>query len=165
VGLVYLGLAFSSFRLLLGSTGSSGTQQAQDWTARLLGHPLGGWLVGLAGAAFVANGIFQLYRACSAEFRDELRLGEMDAGQVDWVTKLGRAGYAARGVAFGLIGLFLVQAALHREPGEARGLDGALAILAEQPFGPYLLGLVGAGLAAYGAFALIEARYRRMLLR
>jgi hypothetical protein len=68
-------------------------------------------------------------------------------------------------VAFGVIGLFLVQAALHHEPGEARGLDGALLALAEQPFGPYLLTLVAAGLAAYGAYALIEARYRRMLLR
>jgi uncharacterized membrane protein (DUF2068 family) len=50
-------------------------------------------------------------------------------------------------------------------PSEARGLDGALAALAEQPFGPYLLALVAAGLAAYGVFALVEARYRRMLFR
>lgn len=165
VGLVYLGLAFAALRLLQGAGGGGGGQQAQDWTARLMGQPLGQWLVGLAGLAVVGNGLYQLYRAYSAEFRDKLRTDELDANQVDWVTKLGRAGYAARGVAFGLIGLFLVQAALHREPGEARGLAGALVALAEQPFGPSLLGLVAAGLTAYGAYALVEARYRRMLLR
>jgi hypothetical protein len=165
VGVVYLGLALSALRLLQGAGGGSGVQQTQDWTARLMGHPMGAWLVALAGAAVIANGLYQLYRAYSARFQEKLRTHAMDANQVEWVTRLGRAGYAARGVAFGLIGLFLVQAALHREPGEARGLDGALAALAEQPFGPYLLGLVAAGLAAYGAFALVEARYRRMLLR
>ena len=164
VGLIYLGLAFSALRLLQGSGGGDG-QQAQDWTARLMGQPMGPWLVALAGLAVIANGIYQLYRAYSGKFREKLRLDEMDPNRVDWVTKLGRAGYAARGVAFGLIGLFLVQAALHREPGEARGLDGALAALAAQPFGPYLLALVAVGLAAYGVFALVEARYRRMVMR
>jgi hypothetical protein len=165
VGVLYLGLAFSALRLLLGSGGSGGQQQAQDWTARLLGQPMGAWLVGLAGVAVITNGVFQLYRAYSARFREKLRTIEMDPRQVDWVTRVGRAGYAARGVAFGLIGLFLVQAAQHREPGEVRGLDGALAALAEQPSGPELMALVAAGLAAYGIFALIEARYRRMVLR
>ena len=63
-----------------------------------------------------------------------------------------------------LIGGFLIGAALHANPAEAIGLDGALAALAAQPFGPYLLGLVAAGLAAYGLFALVEARYRRMVI-
>jgi hypothetical protein len=38
----------------------------------------------------------------------------------------------------------------------------ALASLVQQPFGPWLLALLGVGLAAYGAFMLIEARYRRI---
>ena len=166
VGVIYLGLAFAALRLLQGSgDGDGGDQQTQDLTARLMEQPMGPWLVGLAGAAVIGNGIYQLYRAYSAKFREKLRTDEMDANRVDLVTKLGRAGYAARGVAFGIIGLFLVQAALHHEPGEARGLDGALVALAEQPFGPYLLALVAAGLVAYGVYALVEARYRRMLLR
>jgi hypothetical protein len=53
---------------------------------------------------------------------------------------------------------------MHHNPSEAQGLDGALATLASQPFGPYLLGLVAIGLAAYGIFALVEARYRRMVI-
>jgi hypothetical protein len=165
VGVIYLGLAFSALRLVLGSGGGGSSQQTQDWTARLMEHPMGTLLVGLIGAAVIGNGLFQLYRAYTGRVREKLRTDEMDPNQIDWVTKLGRAGYAARGIAFCLIGLFLVLAALHSNPSEARGLDGALAALAEQPFGPYLLALVAAGLAAFGIFALVEARYRRMLFR
>ena len=162
IGVVYVGLAFSALRTLMGDGGSSSQEQTQDWTARLLGHPLGAWVVGLAGAAVIANGLYQLYRAYSGEFRDKLRLQEMSSSQVEWVTRLGRAGFAARGVSFGLIGLFLIVAAVQAEPSQARGLDGALAALAGQPYGPWLLGLVALGLAAYGLFALVEARYRRL---
>jgi hypothetical protein len=166
VGVIYLGLAFSALRLLLGSgNGGGSSEQTRDWTARLMEHPIGTLLVGLIGAAVIGNGLFQLYRAYTGRVREKLRTDEMDPNQIDWVTKLGRAGYAARGIAFCLIGLFLVLAAVRSNPSEARGLDGALAALAEQPFGPYLLALVAAGLAAYGIFALVEARYRRMLFR
>jgi hypothetical protein len=76
----------------------------------------------------------------------------------------GRLGYVARGVVFGLTGVFLVVAGVQARPDQARGLGGVLATLAGQPFGPWLLGLVAVGLVAYGAFMLIAARYRRMVL-
>ena len=40
-----------------------------------------------------------------------------------------------------------------------------LATLARQPYGPTLLGVVAAGLLAYGAYAIVESRYRRMSVR
>jgi hypothetical protein len=166
VGVIYVGFALSAARIALGGDGGEGSsRRTQDWTAWLLGQPMGGWLVGLAGAAVIGNGLFQLYRAYGSTLRDKLRLDEMDSNQVTWVTRIGRAGYAARGIAFVLLGGFLLAAALHADPSEARGLDGALASLAGQPFGPYLLTVVAAGLAAYGVFGLVEARYRRMLIR
>jgi hypothetical protein len=112
----------------------------------------------------VANGLYQLYRAFKSNLTDDLYLTDVGAEHRELITRIGRAGYAARGVAFVMIGGFLVGAAMHHNPSEAQGLDGALATLASQPFGPYLLGLVAAGLAAYGIFALVEARYRRMVI-
>jgi hypothetical protein len=76
----------------------------------------------------------------------------------------GRVGYVARGIVFGLTGLFLVVAGVQARPDQARGLGGALATLASQPFGPWLLGLVGVGLIAYGVYMLLAARYRSMVL-
>jgi hypothetical protein len=65
-------------------------------------------------------------------------------------------------VVLGVIGAFLVQAAVQTDPDKALGLDGALRTLACQPFGPYLLGAVAAGLMAYGAFMFVMARYRKI---
>lgn len=79
-------------------------------------------------------------------------------------TWLGRAGMGARGVVFGIIGGFLLYAALRSDPNEARGLAGAFKILAQQPFGLWLLGIVAAGFVAYGLYQFFEARYRRVAL-
>jgi hypothetical protein len=165
MALIYAGLAWSALRMAMGiGSGQGSTQKAQGWTAWLMSQPLGVWLVGLVGAAIIANGLYQFYRAFKPSLTDDLRLTDVGAQHRDLVTRIGRAGYAARGVAFAMIGGFLVLAAIHANPGEAQGLDGALSTLASQPFGPYVLGLVAAGLAAYGVFALVEARYRRMVI-
>jgi hypothetical protein len=42
------------------------------------------------------------------------------------------------------------------------GLDGALARIHHQPFGPWLLGLAAAGLLVFAVYSLFEARYRRL---
>ncbi|MCP3141459.1 DUF1206 domain-containing protein [Pyxidicoccus sp. QH1ED-7-1] len=55
-----------------------------------------------------------------------------------------------------------MQAAIQADPGEAGGLGEALTALAEQPFGPWLLGAVALGLVAYAVYQLLEARYRRI---
>jgi len=70
----------------------------------------------------------------------------------------------ARGVVFGIIGLFLIQAAWRARAEEARGLGGALRALEQQPYGPYVLGAVALGLVAYGLYMFVEARYRRMII-
>jgi hypothetical protein len=76
--------------------------------------------------------------------------------------RAGQVGLVARGVVFGIIGIFLVQAALRHRAEEARGLSGALRALEQQPYGPYVLGAVALGLVAYGLYMFVEARYRRM---
>jgi hypothetical protein len=160
-GLFHAALAFSAGRLVLGSGGGGGGSP-DDWTARLLAQPLGRWLAVIAGVVIVGAGLYQFYKAYKADFRDELKLGEMDARGETWAARSGRLGYAARGVVFIMIGVFLVQAALQTDSDEARGLGGALETLARQPFGPYILGVVALGLAAYGAFMFVVARYRRI---
>jgi hypothetical protein len=77
-------------------------------------------------------------------------------------TVVGVVGVLARGVVFSLIGIFLIKAAVEYEPQEAIGLDGALRKLVAQDHGRFLLGLVAAGLLAFGVFCLFQARYRRV---
>ena len=51
-------------------------------------------------------------------------------------TALGVFGHLARMVVFGLIGYFLVRAAIDYDPDKAIGLDGALTKLAQASYGP-----------------------------
>ncbi|MEM8530952.1 MAG: DUF1206 domain-containing protein [Chloroflexota bacterium] len=160
-GLAYTGLAFTAFSIVLGS-GSGNSNSRQDWTARLLEQPFGPWLVGLVGCAIIGVGLWQFYDAYKADFREKLDSSKMSQAEKEWVTRIGRIGRTARGITFGIIGGFFIQAAVQYDPNEAKGLSGALSTLAQQPFGPWLLGAVAIGLTAYGIFMLSRARYEQI---
>jgi hypothetical protein len=157
--LVYAGLAFSAVGLIVGST-SRGGRTPDDWTALLLSWPLGRVLVVCVGLAVVGLGLRELYQAYKARFLKYLELDQMGERAKRWTERWGRLGVAARGLVFGVVGTFLISAALEHDPQEARGLGGALQTLARQPLGPWLLGVVALGLVAYGLFMLSVARYR-----
>ena len=58
-----------------------------------------------------------------------------------------------------LIGFFLAQAGWQADSSEAKGLGGALATLAQQPYGPWLLGITALGLICYGIYCGVVAGY------
>ena len=165
IGATYAVLALSALRLVGGVEGRGGDAVAQDWTARLLAQPFGQWLVAAAGLGVVGVGLFQFYLAFGGKICDRLQLSEMSQEQARFVVCAGQVGYSARGVALAIIGGFLVIAGLRAQPAEARGLGGALETLGQQPLGPWLLGAVAVGLLAYGVFMVVQARYRRLIVR
>jgi hypothetical protein len=75
------------------------------------------------------------------------------------IEAVGRVGYVAKGVAFGLVGVLLFQAAATADVSTATGLNGAMTAIASVDAGPWLLGAVAAGFAAFGVYALARARY------
>jgi hypothetical protein len=160
--IAYSGLSLTAARLILGSPGQSG-DATQDWTARFLAQPFGQWLVGLAGAIVIGVGFSFLYQAFKTKFRETLKLDQMSHTEQKWAIALGKFGIAARGIVFTVIGMFLIQAARQSNASQARGIGGALAALAQQPFGPWILGIVALGLIAYSIYCLLEARYRRIV--
>jgi hypothetical protein len=127
-----------------------------------MGQPFGRWLVIIVGLIVIGTGLYQFYRADSAQFMQVMKTGSMNEVARRWARRLGRAGYAARGVIYVLIGGFLAQAGWNANASEAGGLGQSFAALAGQPYGPWLLGLVAAGLIAYAVFAAALARYRRI---
>jgi len=161
---IYLGLAVSAASLSLG-LGMSGGDGVHDGTAWLLSKPFGRWLVALGGLGVIGGGFGFLgkgilSKAWKGDVTDRLAL---DARARDrWAGPVGRFGYAARGIAFLIIGGFLVAAAWHQRSSEAKGLAEAFALLRAQPYGWILLAVVGSGHAAFGVFGLIQARYRRI---
>jgi len=162
-GVAYAALAMLAARMALGAGGKGGQGAEQEWTAMVLAQPWGRWLVGIIGGIIIGVGLVHVYRAYTAHFMQEYATGEMSARQQRWARRLGQWGLAARGVTFGIMGGFLLYAGLSADPSEARGLDGALAAVAQQPYGPWLLGVVALGLVAYGLFCLSQALYRRVV--
>jgi hypothetical protein len=160
-GLIYAALAFSAAKILAGAGGGkSQNEKAHQATATLLSWPAGTWLLGIAGTVVIGAGLWNLYRGLSQKFEDKWRTGEMGPTARRWGGRAGTVGHIARAIVFGLIGVFVIKAALEYDPKEAIGLDGALQKLANATYGPYLLGLTAAGLIAYGLYCLVDARYR-----
>jgi hypothetical protein len=160
-GALYVGLTYTTLKVLANS-GSGGSQNAKTHhaTAVVLSWPGGTWLVALGGLIMVAAGGFNAYRAVTRSF--EKRWKGTDPAARQWGARIGVVGLLSRFVVFGLIGVFLVKAALDYNPKDAVGLDGALQRLASHSYGHVLLAIVAVGLVAYGVFCLVDARYRQV---
>jgi hypothetical protein len=78
------------------------------------------------------------------------------------VVHVSRFGIAARAAVAALIGFGLVGAAFHADPGRVQDAAESLDRLRHLSFGPHLLLAVALGLAAFGIYELIQARYRRI---
>lgn len=163
IGFVYFGLGYSAVSLVLGGdAGDSSDEKSKYWTATFMSLPFGRLLVGLGGLGFIGFGLWQCYKAYKTKFRKKLKHGEMGEHTSRFITRAGQFGLASRGVVFGVVGVFLIQAALRARAHEARGLSGALRALEEQPAGPWILGVVALGLVAYGFLMFALALYRRI---
>ncbi|GII26203.1 DUF1206 domain-containing protein [Planosporangium mesophilum] len=158
---VYAGLAWTAYKVVVGSP-TSQARQAQEATAGVMAHPAGRWLVGLAGVVVVAIGIGLMAYGARRAFCKRLMLGRMSRSARRTATVLGEAGYIAKGIAFGIVGVLLCQAASKHNAARARGLDGALRLLVDQPAGPLALLGVATGFAAFGAYCFFQARYRKV---
>jgi hypothetical protein len=160
-GIVYAGLCAIAIEILLGSGGNS-SGNTHKTTAGVLAWPAGTWLVGIAGAVLIGIALYQGYRGLSRDFLEDSKTDEMSPKVRSWIEWIGTFGHLARMVVFGLVGVFLIKAAIDANSNKAVGLDGALAKLAHASYGPFLLGLVAAGLVAFGVYSLTDARYRRI---
>jgi hypothetical protein len=160
-GIAYGALFVTAVGLLLG-TGGGSSGHPDEATAGVMGWTGGQLLVGAAGVIGIAIGLYQGWKGVSRGFLEDSKTERMSPGVERAFTVLGVVGHCARMVVFGLVGWFLLRAAIDFDPDKAVGLDGALAKLAHASYGPVLLGVVAAGLVAFGVYSLADARYRRV---
>jgi hypothetical protein len=159
-GIVYATMCAIAVQILLGpgTSGGGASKTAND----VFGWPAGRWIVGLAGVVLSCVAIYQLIRGVKQKFLDDSKTEQIPHGLMPWFKGLGTVGHVARAVVFGLVGVFLIKAAVDYKANEAIGLDGALAKLYDGAYGSWLLGAVALGLIAFSCFSLVEARYRRI---
>jgi hypothetical protein len=159
-GAIHGVLAFIAAQSIMGEEDTS--EDVMMASALVYQPPFGQLVVGLVGLIAIGVGFYQLYAAYEAKFRGELKLDEMSSTQEKLVTLAGRIGTAARGLAIGAAGAFVILAAYRYDPSQTRGLDEALEALQRQPLGSYMLETVAMGLLVYGVFMLLVAYYRRI---
>jgi uncharacterized membrane protein len=158
----YLFLLAIVIAALAGADEEGGSREEDRATARVLEWPLGRWIVAAGGLAILGAGVFNFWRGIMRSFKKKLKLRKMSELEEKAFTIIGVVGHVARGIVFSLIGFFLVRAAWRYDPDDAVGLDGALAEIVRQDYGDTLLGIVSAGLIAYGIYCFAEARYREV---
>lgn len=152
---LYGALAFTAFRTVTGDSGGGG----KSMTATVLGWPGGQVLVVLAGLVVMGYGGWTAYRGWSDKFMEHLD-AEGRSGEVGNVYRwFGRVGYVAKGVSIGIVGALVVGAGWTHSGKQDKGLDDALRTVLEQPFGPFLLAVIAAGLACYGLFCFARAKH------
>lgn len=158
-GLLYLLATVSAVRVLLGARADS-EQEADSVTAAVMGVTGGRTLVGLAGVAVVVLGLVLVVRALERKHSKRLEHYRIPPSLRGPAVTVGVVGLVGRAGVVALIGAFLVNAAVRFDPDEAKGLDGALQVLAGQPYGRVLLGAVAVGVLGYALWSLVETLWR-----
>lgn len=103
--------------------------------------------------------VLQARRGITTSFTDDLAPGAIEGASGRTIKWLGQVGYVTKGFSLGIVGLLFAWAAVSHDSNKAGGLGDALKTLRDQPFGPYLLTLVGLGLAAFGVYCFAWARH------
>lgn len=162
-GLLYAFLAFEAIKMLMnsGSSGGGGGGNKQI-VSMLLEQPFGQVLVGIAAAALAAKAIYSIYKAVTGKFMEDINVGQLDHKIKEIIKKTGTAGHLARGVVVGIVSFFFVKAAIQANASQAGGTEGAFSFIQSSSYGSWLLGIVAIGLACYGVFMLVKARYKAL---
>lgn len=167
--LFYLGMSSTAALLAAGRSAEAHADkdaQTRGLSAWLLGAPFGRPLLVAIAAGIAVAAAVELVRAFGPNrARDHLRVEAMREGQCKLMVALGRVAYVARATVLAACAYFLVRGAINRSPRETRGPAGALRAVWELPHGGLWLALIAAGLLAFGAYSVLEARWRRVFAR
>ncbi|MET1112136.1 MAG: DUF1206 domain-containing protein [Allosphingosinicella sp.] len=152
-GFIHLGLAYTAAKLAtVGGSGGDSSEKAESGAATAMSLPGGELILYAAAAILVVAGVAQLGIAVKRSFCKHLA---PEARRKWWVIAAGAGGHAARGVIFLAAAWLVFNATRHHQAEEAGALGDALLSLPD-----WLRAAVAAGLCLFGAYSLIEARYR-----
>lgn len=160
------GIAYCAFFAVaigvLTSSGSNQSRQPSRTAAGVFSWPAGPWLVGVAGIVLIIVCAVQAYEALQKKFLGDNKTEQMGSDTREWFSVIGQIGLVSRALVFAIVGYFLLRAAIDHKASKAVSVDGALRRVAEQPYGPWLLAVVAAGLILFAIYSFAEARYQRL---
>ena len=156
-GALYGVLAYSALNLVMGSSASKGSL-----TKLLFSSDYATIFAIIIGVALVGKGVYEFYQAYSGKFKEEVQGAEIPQKAQSLVMRAGKVGYTARGIVAGILGYLFLKAGVS---GSAQKLSKTdVFSYLQDEFGTIVMGLVALGLAAYGIFKIIEAKYSSVTL-
>lgn len=153
---VNVAIAISAARFAMGS-GQQTSQRNAGLSAQMMQSGWGTAILTVVGLGLIAVGGYHVYKGVTKKFYKDLRVPERTA-----ITAVGVTGYAAKGLVLVGAGVLVIVATLQADPAKASGLDAAVKTLGHAPFGKVLLILAAIGIAAFGVYSFVRARYGRM---
>lgn len=159
-GLFYGALAvFSASLIFTGGSGSGGNSKT-TYAEMVMNNQGGRIAIGILGVIFIGVGIYQFIKGYREKYLDALPSGAEDSMDNYGMYKtLGKIGYIARSVVYGIIAWFLLKAAFYDNAQQVEGMKGVFEFIREQSFGGILVILLAVGLLAHGLFMFVKAKY------
>ena len=157
--LFYLGLGGTAAIFALGGS-TSPSETIRMLTVTLLMSDTGVLILVAIGLTAFGFGIGFISIGVRRSFTKLIRLPQNGSRYV--VLTLGVAGYIAKGIALGIVGVIFVTASITRDARQVSGLDGALRALLDIPFGVVLLTLIGVGFILFAIFLMARTRLAKL---
>ena len=151
-GIIYLGLGGYAGAVAVGLAGQWSGSGGGNSASPLLGTMWGRAILAVVGVIVIGVGLHAIYKGYEGKFMEKYNLASMSQRFRQFAFQMGRAGLITRGIAVVIIGAFLCSSAIQgTSDGEISGMQDALAAIAAQPYGKFLLAATGFGLMCYAA--------------
>jgi hypothetical protein len=160
-GVLHLALAPVAFKLAMGIKTDT-RDHTKHYVAQVMAKPFGRVAVAIVGVILIVSFCSQLRESIRAKFAKDFDGADMRPIGRRAAVVIGRVGIGMRAFTFGAMGAWLLSAAWHLDPHEAKGLGEALGALRQQPYGSILFTAIAFGILAYALFCFIYAQFRRI---
>jgi hypothetical protein len=155
----YVLIAIGATQILFGGGGDSESEQ-KLFISQVLGWPGGQILVGIAGLILGFTALVQIKYIYGGDYHKRMEYEKMPS----WIEKATHitawAGYIARSIILGVLGYFLIKAAIYSDSDEAGDTDSAFDFLGDfGTIGHIIFIAVALGTICYGIFMIISGYY------
>lgn len=165
-GIFYLTIAYSFAKPLINAWRGAGNLREEEQNGderaalwEILNHDWGKVLLWSLAILIAGQALQQFYISYKGGFMKKIDNYPQVKYEYDFIRKVGRLGYIARGVVFGILSFFVVRVILSHNANAYKGTQGALEYLLSFSYGTFLLAIVALGLAGYGIFHIMVARH------
>jgi hypothetical protein len=152
----YTGLAVYALGHAVSASGDSGGSGEKGLAQWVMSQPFGSYVAIAIGLGLMVGGIVTGAKGALRKFEKYVQFPDR-SGVLSYICVYG---LMARGAVFSITGILFAYAGFKVDPDQAGGIADALEWLRELPFGSVLYVVIAIGLAAFGVYNLIAAKYR-----